>query len=331
MFLLLLLKVEAPTIPSKVQVSKNCSEFYQPCACFLEVGGTNIPRYNSIRCENVSLATVSEIFHHITANSSSNLFNVHINLSWADANETIPKNLLGHHQARNLISLLGLYGPNNSRSLLSIDPEAFYSSRNFTKMLSIKNFDLNRLNFNFLTGFHRLEILNFNETSNINLANWTFLPPLINLQELRIFNSTGLNEWTSFPNLTKGLNGLILLDNNIRDKPMERILNWTERFSLSTLRGLNIGGNLVTKIPRQISSFSKLETVFFNGQKKGISLIPKGSLNLSAPVFKFSAQGDGITKIESGAFQGIIFFLYKLIFFKTSIFLFLSLISNFKR
>ena len=134
------------------------------------------------------------------------------------------------------------------------------------------------------------------------------MPPLSSLTELYFYESLGLNEWTTFPkNLTNSrLKRLDLTKNEIHNTAMDRILNWAVEIFANSLTVLDISENNLTIVPHKISSFSKLEELYVNYQKPGITTIPKDSLHFFVPVLYLDASSNKIPHIEPGTFQGYI-------------------------
>ena len=117
---------------------------------------------------------------------------------------------------------------------------------------------MSRLDFQFLSGFDQISEIDFSWSSNVNKADWTSFPPLSSLDYFKMVGSRGLNEWTAFPKIAKGLTLLYMYSDNIQDEAMNRILNWAVKYSADTLEILLIHENDLTEIPRQIASFQRL-------------------------------------------------------------------------
>lgn len=268
---------------------------YEPCACSGEKA-----EY-SVECQQVLINDVIRIFKR---NKPSRIVVFSLNLSAHDASSngitTIPNNLLQDHS----VSFCRLNSPNNSYSL-HIERKAFYFSRNLTEFFYLGTFDIGRLDFTFLTGFEKLSALELEHISNVHLANWTSLPPLKNLKSLTIHRSTGLNDWKIFPPLVFGLEYLNLQRNQIESEPMDRILNWIAGHSAKTLNSLVLSENDMTRIPPQILNFTN--TIFhllIDKQKTGFRSIPSGSFNFTCTFCIFNLNGNNISTIEPGAFNG---------------------------
>ena len=227
----------------------------------------------SVLCYRIILTKVSNVFKR-TPTAELEKFSIY--LLPADRNEVIPRDVLNSHRVRNI----EITCDDSANFYLRVDPQAFGSSRNTTRSIHFYHCDMSRLNFDFLTGFHQIHYIWFPRTLNIGLANWASFPLLPSLERFSISYSTGLNEWTTFPKLGRGLNRLELYSNDIQDAAMDRILNWAEQHSADTLEQLKIDGNDLQNIPRQLgfpALFSKLQYLHLGSQKNGISVIPSGS------------------------------------------------------
>ena len=263
----------------------------------------------SAMCIEVPLATVTRIFKQIRAVDFDSFY---FGLSPSDENKTIPADFIGNHtRIRHVILQC-----NPKSESLSLDPQAFRSSKNYTERLYLEGCNMSRTNFkNILNAFNakKLMEIGFSQSSNVDLINWTSITPLTNMTALYFAGSHGLTGWKNFPNLTKGLEKLELQNNFLHDEAMDRILNWTLKFSANTLESLFIQGNGLTKIPWQISKFKKISVLAFEDQReKGIPIIFNGSKALffhGQP--KICAKRNKIIEIQPGALQG---FNYSILF-----------------
>ena len=262
-------------------------EDYSPCTCSMSY----------IDCKNATLSQVSSVFRRTTA-ADLGIFTLH--LSQADANEMIPPDLLNNHRAQTI----SIDCPRND-FYLRVDPQAFRSSKDTTERIYNLNCDMSRLDFKFLTGFVQLDLIDFRTVASFGMANWSSFPPLPKFDKLYIYSSTGLNEWTTFPQLVKGLTNLLLQHCDIQDEAMDRILNGTVQYSADTLKQLVLNLNDMTKIPRPIASFQKLDFISMYAQMRGIPFIPAGSFYSGANDFYLALMDNQIEMIQQGAFQGI--------------------------
>ena len=169
---------------------------------------------------------------------------------------TVPKDIIFEHRVINQINLDCNYSYVEQQYSTTIHPEAFRSSRNFTMRMSIHYCDLIMFNFSFLDGFTKLEDLLFSDCINFHLLN---LPQLPNLLSVRVYNCTGLNNWTDFPMLKIRLKTLVLIDNQLSNDDANRILHWISKSpSYRTLTWLILAKNKLTQIPSEVKSFLHL-------------------------------------------------------------------------
>ena len=245
----------------------------------------------------ITFAQVSRIFNQTTSADLE-----HFTIFLLSSDQTIPKDLLDNHRARRI--QINCAKNSQRHFLLSIDSEAFRSSKNTTVSLDLNYCDMSQLGFDFLSEFSQLTSITFSNMSNVGLANYTSLPPLLGLTELHITSSTGLNEWKAFPQLSDGLKSLYLQSNEIKNEAMDRILKWAAEYSVETLEHLRIDDNDLTIIPEQVHIFSKLQILRLDNQKHGISEIPSGSFHGTSQHYALYAMNNKIETIQEGAFQG---------------------------
>lgn len=236
---------------------------YLPCMCG--------PGF--VQCEGV-LEAVS-VFNR-TRPSRLTVFNLTISEQNPTNITIIPNKFLNKHQ----IEILDIkFVKSSYRNSLRIEPGAFSYSKNFTKWIVLEGCELSQLDFKFLTGFDSLSTVEFVSTFNVHLAKWTSMPSMLpNLAHLAIHNSTGLNEWETFPSLSRGLKVLDLNNNEIQSGPLDRILNWSVGHSGNTLEMLFLEQNSLT-VPPQINGLKNLKYVDSSNQSPGIPVLPNGSLS----------------------------------------------------
>ena len=232
----------------------------------------------------------------------------------------IPKDLFIKHRFR----IITLWGNDQiaERPRPEIHPEAFgSSSRNYTKIFRIHYCDISYLNFIFLVGFHQLNILHIQTSTQVHLHN---MPSLPNLFYLSFMNVYWGNTWTNKPKFINGLHYLELVENALNDKDAEQILTFIQSGpSKDTLIGLNISWNSLTQIPKQIKCFRRLQTLNICCQKTpGFGLL--SGLNLPGAL-NLLVSSSFITDIQPETFQG----KYTDIFWRMSLFHFiLGFIGN---
>ena len=268
------------------------SENYSPCSCYR----SNPNAIPLVSCYGIPLDEVYSVFRRT---STAYLEKFVLELLPSDSTEIIPADLLNNHWT-------GRIEISCKNGSLRADPQAFRSSKNTTENISINNCDLTGLDFGFLSGFDQLSLTYFSGLSNIGAANWNSFPSLPNLNELTIYKSAGLNEWTGFPRLTRGLDRLYIQECDIQDAAMDRVLNWIAQSSADTLHTLEIEVNYLTTVPLvlRVPSFPKLTNLYLGKQKTAIPVIPIDSLHGFSPYFKLQVADTGINKIDEGAFQG---------------------------
>ena len=270
---------------------------YFPCSCSLDDLGYQV------FCDEVSLSIVADVF---AGKPATDLFDFHVILSFSDWNGTIPANLIDQHRASR-IRISG-YRRASYSFQITVNPNAFRLSSNFTKALSIYYLDVSGFDFQFLQGFEKLSFLELSWTKNVQLADWISFPgaSLTSLDTLIIDDSTGLNEWKTFPQLPYGLNKFQLNQNEIYDSAMGDILDWVAQYSANTLTDLHLNGNNLTTIPSQISLFKKLELLYTSQQSTKMTKIYSGAWTFASPVYFISAWSSGIEEIQDGAFNGLL-------------------------
>jgi len=198
----------------------------------------------------------------------------------------------------------------NESLSLQIDPNAFRSTKSYTKEFYLDYIDCTLLDFNFLMGFDKLNILFFRNVWNIQFC-LPSLPSLPSLTVLRIDFCSGLDELRIFPVLTNGLRDFQvrgfendILERIFTDETVDRILDWILLSSSDTLEELGIvNSTQVTRVPHQIPSFKALKKLWLHSNN--ISTIKKNSFNFTAPVSVLNIKENGIKEIEPNAFQGI--------------------------
>ena len=213
--------------------------------------------------------------------------------------------------------------------IITIDPEAFNSSKNYAKYFEISFCDASGLNFKFLQGFNKLLNLSFYSISNVHLAAWDSFPILLEMHTLEITNSKGLDKWTQFPDAIKGLSYFELIGNEIGDAAMDRILQWilnSSPYAVFDLRHLKMKMSGLTRIPRLLSTFRNLENIYFEGNQLKNQTIGTSSLNFSQHyIFSLFLSSCGINNIEPRTFNGmhfqivyhILMYLYILMLYKS--------------
>ena len=220
----------------------------------------------------------------------------------------LPPNFLSSHR---VIHSLCISCSKLTPTLLEIHSDAFNSSRRTLKTyFIIERCDLSRLDFTFLAGFRKLDTLHLANVSNIVRTNWSRMPVLPSLEiYLDIAEKIELNDIDNDDDVLKFPVGLYKVELNYQhlgDELTDRILLNIFYSSGKTLTILHISAANLTRIPRQLASFRKLNQLKIRCTAPGAKLkvIEPNSLNFSAPVTFVDIQNCGIEEIKPGAFRG---------------------------
>ena len=177
--------------------SAQCSYDVSPCTCSESCCNNG----DFITCEEVPMATIKAIFETIPATYDFN----NIKLSNIIDNDYIPKDILGQSRVKSW----HVYGCNSGTyfhpSILA-DPDSFASSKNTLQSIYFYCSDINRLNFELLTGFDQLNSISFRSVQGIDKS----LPTLPFLPKLKYLSLDG-------PDLLKSIEGSVLKCNGLED------------------------------------------------------------------------------------------------------------------
>ncbi|KAI9554619.1 hypothetical protein GHT06_019892 [Daphnia sinensis] len=270
-----------------------CVEDYSPCNC------NDSPSYGlEITCEGVDVLAIRDIFSRTTTND---LFSFQLTVpSPAEGNVvSIPADLLNGKRAGNI--LLNCPFPDWQ---LTIDADAFRPSSDLTFFFFTAGCDLNLLDFaSFLDGFLSLTTIFISQSSNVQgIQN---LPALPNLDQLIVTYTTGLEKVTDFSRLGNvQLRRLLLNGNQLSDQMADNILNAMASSSsaASSLEMLWLASNQLTRVPAQLTSFSRL--IQLDLSNNSFPVLSSGSFSFNAPVDYLYLESNTINSIEPGAFQG---------------------------
>jgi len=282
-------------------------ENYSPCTCTRSTDIGGVQEYR-VMCYEIALAEVASVFKRTT---TADLYRFTLYFSPTDPTKTIPADLLNNHRTE-----VTLIYCRPTDSPLIVDSQAFRSSQNLMTVLFLRDCDMSQLNFDFLSEFNKIWRIGLESMSNVGQANWASFPQFLpSFNSLLIRKSTGLNEWSAFPQLAGGSADLYLSTNDIQDDAMNRVLNWTFQYSANTLNSLDLRSNELTQIPKQLqapNSFPNLQYLNLDDQKTGIPLITTGSISCpSSPSnYYLYASKNRITTIDAGAFQGYFIFIH---------------------
>jgi len=266
-----------------------------------------------ITCDQVPLEEIQKVFKRT---STVSFEKIQLNLR-PNLDSFIPADLFVNKRTIFLKIWNPDYSHNNDNNSVSlkVDPNAFRSTKSYTRNIAFHINDCSQIDFGFLDGFNQLTDLSLYDMDNIQTCFQT-IPPLPNLSYLHLqFVGTGQNEFFKFPNFTNGLryfkfgnyetpsrHYLDMFD----DGNLGRILDWLLISSANTLKYMLIEnqGDNVTLFPTKIPSFKALEKLDIN-RIVTISTIKTGQLSFFVPVFELYLYGNGINEIEPGAFEGI--------------------------
>ena len=271
----------------------SCPDFkvYLPCQCYFKYP---LLANFEVECIDVSTKDVSIAFNSIATEIEFRT------LLLRPIAFFIPKDIFANCRVMDTIEISGKYYiPEKMR--LEIHSEAFQSSRNSVRQITISSWDLKTLTFEFLKGFNQTKVLCIYDSINFHLHNFPSLPNLIGLY---VIGSQGPNEWEYFPNLFNGLVHLQLESVGLNDDAADRILEWIKTGpSCDTLNHLNLGRNNLTRIPGQLHLFHQLNWIHLGDQQgKGFGILP--ALNLSRPIQYLNFANSSIRSIESDTFHG---------------------------
>lgn len=270
-------------------------EDYSPCRCY------KFWILTGIKCVDVDLPDVKMSFEKHNESDIANFL-----LHFPQSTDIISDLIGSQHRITETIDLacskIGYY----SQRQLTIHPDAFRSSRNYTKYFKISYCNLSRLDFSFLAGFQHLKSLNIRSSVNVHKAHWDTMPQLPSLSQLTI-QLCRIFEWKIFPNLVTGLHYVNMISSDLSDETMDRVLDWLLRTSYGTLKDLHIIKNAMTLFPAKLSSFRELEQISLTNQvdySSGMPLISKGSFVSRSSPLTIDLRDCGIQNIEPGAFSG---------------------------
>ena len=222
-------------------------EDYYPCHC---------PYYADkivkLHCVDLRPKYIKQVFE-LTTYADFNSITLKFNRK--DVFHFIPKDILSNHQVKRI----NLTSVESTRPVIEFHPESFKSSSKNTKMLLIIGFDLKKTNFSFLSTFIRLENLVIKNSIDVHLSNF---PTMSSLKQFISSESTWADDWKNCSSLLKSLENVELSNGGLTNEKIDRILLWIFNPSYENLKGLHLGGNELTRIPRQLveraSNLSKI-------------------------------------------------------------------------
>ena len=250
-----------------------------------------------IWCRLLPIHQVNEVFR-LTTPTDIEQIHLTLQLNSSPPIIVVPKDIFANHRATKSIELRQFFY--DARIILQIHPEAFRSSVNVTQQFTIGLSNMKMSNFSFLVGFNRLQELIIEDSGNVDMST---LPTLPSLKRLTILKCTGLKGWTIFPILIKGLEYVDIQGNVLNDDEVDRILDWILNSpSQFTLNYLDLSRNSLTRIPHQLKSFYRLETIFIHQQLPPAGFPFLSNLSLSRSVRHLKLSFCKIANIELGTF-----------------------------
>jgi len=239
----------------------------------------------------------------IFSNSQIDIFLFSIYLQESDS---IPADLLG---SNSITSSLYIYGAaSNSESSyasLSVDSNAFRSSKDTLQYFTTYYLDTELMDFTFLTGFQKIVKVELNSVLGLDQSLRT-LPALPTMVSLFFDNSTSLNEvfqTVGNPLQVDGLNYFRAYTSGLDAKSLSNLLNWLAPSSVESLREINIFGNNIETIPSQLRNFSHLQTIDISQNKVDMTI---SASSFIVPRYIYvTLASSRVVQVEAGAFQGI--------------------------
>lgn len=267
-------------------------EDYSPCKC----------HYNKnayiLHCRVAHIKHVKETFQFLT---SADFHYIYLSPAPGDGHFNIPRDIFMNHRATNIT--IGCYA--KKQSTFEIHTEAFRASQDVIKNFKLEACKIGTLNLSFLANFHRLEKFSITNSENVHFTN---LPSLPSLTTLTIEFCTWIfNKWIRFPPMTNYLESFSLLYNQLNDSQTSKILDWVlDNSSNGTvITHLDLGVNMLTRIPKQITSFPRLSYLTLRDQKApGLEVLLQSSLSFQLSVKILDLASANIKIIEQGTFQG---------------------------
>lgn len=259
-------------------------------------------------CENIPNEEVKQVFNRIFF--PKKLISVILILqSNTIGGGDIPENVFGNKQFLEISIMNSIYSWLDRK--LNVDANAFQSTKSYTRKFKISIVDCTFLDLDFLSGFEKLANLMFSDIENIQHC-LPKIPPLPSLTTLWFERCSGMTEIQWFPTLSNGLKD-IRFDTYysfvfksqyvLNDQIVDRIMDWLLLSSENTLEDITITNmDQVTQVPQKIRQFKVLRNVWLQNNK--ISALKSGAFSFSVPVCILDVSGNGVKKIEPGAFQG---------------------------
>ena len=262
---------------------------YAPCTCRANPFPTRV----SIDCPRIPFALITAAFARSKSNVTTHEL-VHLRLG----NSTdIPTDLMGlRSNTRNI----QLSCKDNTLSPLTINQNAFRSSRTTANHVTIEKCDLRQLDWQFLTQFSVLDSLLLVESSIINMQNMPLLPSVTAIYIIGCGGFQELYPPEQTPNLTR-----LQIDNsfNVSDQVFDSIVTTAASSYMDTLEILSLVGNKMTRIPSAVGNFTRL--ISLQMENNAIKTLPTGSLHFtSTQLSTIWLSNNKLQTIQPGAFKG---------------------------
>ena len=266
--------------------------------------------------------TAKRILHWIHRSSAETLTHVEFK-NWNNLTR-IPRLLLGFLHLDSLKLNCGNYENNRTMLIGFIASKSFRStgksntirhgsfnlSSSNIKFLSINDWDLKYLDLTFLlTETVKLQELKIHHLSEVEMTELVCLPLLPPLEDFYI-QEDQINIkhfwFDNCPPFKFGISKLSLTGVGFSgDETADRILQWLFQASAETLKHVElISWNNLTRIPRRLSSFQKLDSLEIICDNFKLPIIEESSIVFNVPFRLFSLKNCGVKEIKPGAFQG---------------------------
>lgn len=270
---------------------------YAPCTCRADPFPTKV----SIDCGPLipRAALITTAFARSKSNVTTHEM-VHLRLKkFTD----IPTDLLG---ARSNTRNIQLSCPDNKFEL-TINQNAFRSSRSTANHVTIEKCDLRQLDWRFLTQFTVLDSLLLVGSSFLNMQSMPLLPSVTAIYIVSCGNFQELYPFDQTPNLAR-----LQIDNsfNVTDEVFDGIVNMAASSYMDTLEILSLVGNKITHIPSAIGNFTRL--ISLQMENNAIKTLSTGSLHFSSTQLSTVwLSNNKLQTIQPGAFKGENIFVFR--------------------
>lgn len=277
--------------------SDECDEDFSPCTCI------QYDPEREITCKDVRTDEIRQVFNRVSAQY---IYQVTIELF----EEDIPADLFSDK----IVFTIDLTC-NSSELLLSIDPNAFRYTRNYTDYFLLRNCNLLRMNSKYLECFNRLRSLYFESISNLQpaLATLPTLPILSLINIYRCPNDFIADmEYDTSSILSSKLGSLFVNSGNWSEGEIGWMLKWlSKRNSTNNIYNVQISCNALRRIPPEVALIDNFmifviynNTVPINVDSSAFNFVyPSTTSYLGTREVHIINSYNGVV-IQPGAFQG---------------------------